>query len=360
MSVTLATRFLSESEYSSWNNLVANSPQGSIYSTPEYLDVLSGEAGAGFKILVAERGGEIVGGIGLLERSNFWGRYVSGRLLLYYNGFVLKVHQSKYPSERTAKQLETLVALEDGIAKAGYDRVQIKGRGGFDDVRVFLERGWRVTPSYTYVVPLSDLTDSWSRVEQNLRRLVTRCSREGMYLTQDDDFDSFYRLHLQTHMRKGAAIYLPEAAFRRYFQRLRSQDLCRLFQARTPDGRSVAIQLVLLGKHPVCHTVSAATDAEFLRSGATPFLRWKVFEELARMGYKGNDLTDAALNPVTHFKSQLGGDLQMNLVLDHPDRGRFRLQGAVYKAGSAVKAGVRSLRTLWNWPPNGVGAEREA
>jgi hypothetical protein len=45
------------------------------------------------------------------------------------------------------------------------------------------------------------------------------------------------------------------------------------------------VQFVLLGGFPVSHSVSAATDPAFMASGATPFLRWKVFEALSAMGY---------------------------------------------------------------------------
>jgi hypothetical protein len=157
-----------------------------------------------------------------------------------------------------------------------------------------------------------------------------------MTCTEDDDFDSFYRLHAQTHLRKGSDIYLPEASFRKYFERLRVMGLCRLFQARSADGRVASTQMVLLGGHPVCHTVSAAADPEFLRTGATALLRWKVFERLSQMGYQGNDLTDASLNSVTHFKSQLGGDLEMSLALSRTPSFRFRVRSCV--AGIAKRA----------------------
>lgn len=352
MSARLTTRYLTEVDYPAWNEIVAASPDGSVYSTPEYLDVLSSETDAHFRILAAERAGEIVGGIALYERKTLWGMHLGGRYLLYYNGFVLKPHPSKYPSERTSRHVETLAALEEAVAGNGYGRIRIKGRCTQTDVRIFLDRGWRVSPSYTYVVPLTDLTGLWTRVEQNLRRLVTRCEREGFQFSDDDDFDSFYRLHYQTHVRKGSSIYLPEARFRSYFERLRSQNLCRLFQARTAEGRAVSSQLVLMGKNNVCHTVSAAADAEFLRTGCTAFLRWKAFEQLAQLGYVATDLTDAQLSPVTHFKSQLGGNLELNLVLERPDRGRFRVEKFVYRSGSFAKRGARAVMRLMKRSPS--------
>jgi hypothetical protein len=343
MGAKLVTRYLSEKDYPEWNELVATSSHGSIYSTPEYLDVLCSESDATFRILVVDRADEIVGGIALFERTNAFGRYISGRLLLYYNGFVLKSHPSKYPSERTAREIETITVLAEELHHAGYGRVELRNRGALSDVRPALQLGWRATPSYTYVVAIADLEGAWSRVEQNLRRLVGRCEREGIYFSDDDDFESFYSLHEQTHVRKGSALYLAKHNFERYFRRLKAQGLGRLFQARSAEGKVISSQLVLLGRHPVCHTVCAAADAAFLKTGATAFLRWRAFEQLSKMGYAATDLTDAQLNPVTHFKSQLGGDLQVNLMLARPDRPRFALERSIAKAKILTGGALRRV-----------------
>jgi hypothetical protein len=163
-------------------------------------------------------------------------------------------------------------------------------------------------------------------MEQNLRRLVERCGRQGIVVAEDEDFASFFRMHHETLGRKGAAIYLPEAPFTRYYRRLRGAGLMRLYHARLPGGETVGAQLVLADRHPVAHTVGAASDPSHLKLGATAYLRYKVFEDLARRGYRANDLTDAALNAVTHFKAQLGGDLELCLSLEAPQAPRARLR----------------------------------
>jgi Acetyltransferase (GNAT) domain len=337
MSSKLTTRYLTENEYGCWTNLVVQAPAGSIYSTPEYLDALCSAAGGKFRILAADRNGELVGGIGLYERESMWGRSAMGRLLLYYNGIVEKPHPSKYPSEQTARHNELLTALDDALATAGYGRVQLRNRSPFTDARVLLSRGWKALPTYSYVVPLTDIKAQWERVEQNLRRLVTRCGREGVTFTDDDDFESFFRMHEQTHTRKRIALYLSREQFERYFCRLHGQGLCRMFHARLPSGQSISAEIVLLGPHPITHTASAALDEEYMKMGATAFLRWKAFETLAALGYQGNDLTDATLNPVTHFKSQLGGDLQTCLMLIRPDSRGFRIERRLQSANTSAR-----------------------
>jgi hypothetical protein len=339
LAAELKTRVLLEHEYPAWAALVASSPDGSIYSIPDYLGALCRASGAEFRVLVAERDGRIVGGIGLYERKSRFGRYVHPRRLLYYNGIVRMPHETKYPSQRMSWSLQTLAALERAMTEQGYVRLRIKSRSTLADVRVFAEHGWSVTPTYSYVVDISDLAATRERIEKNLRRLIGRCEEQGVTLSVNDDFDEFFRLHEETNRRKGAGLYLPHAAFRGYFEELRSKDLCRLYHARMPDGRVAASQFVLTGPHPITHTVSAATDEAFLNLGVSAFLRWKAFEHLSNDGYLGNDLTDASLNPVTHFKSQLGGELELNLEL-------WRRDHTMVRFATATTAGKNSGKRL--------------
>jgi Acetyltransferase (GNAT) domain len=332
MRMPLITRFLTEPEFDAWDDLVRDSAQGSIYSTPAYLRALCDAAGGTFRILAARRGEELVGGVALYERRVGERIRVSPRLLLFYNGLVLRDYATKYPSQRTARILGVCSALEAALSSAGYESIALKNSSSFTDARTFIVQGWSVRPGYSYVVPITDTGAAWDRVEQNLRRLINRCAKEGVHVTDDDDFESFLRMHVATTQRKGTPLYLPDEAFRRFFTTLRAANLCRLYHARLSSGQSISAQLVLLGKHAGSHSVSAASDPAYLQMGATAFLRWKVFESLSALGYKANDLTDAALNPVSHFKSQLGGNLEMCLILERaptPATWRQRLKSSV-------------------------------
>ena len=349
MTSRVAVRTLTESEYPAWGKLVAGSPDGSIYASPEYLDALCSAAGGGYRVLGVFRGEELVGGLPLYEREGRAGRYVGPRLLLYYLGPVLRDFDSKYPSQRTARQIEALGALADALGGAGYDHVTLKCRHTIEDVRPFLVRGWRAWPSYSYVLRIGDLAAAWGRVEQNLRRLVDRCASQGITFAEDEDFTSFYDLHRRTLDRKDAPAYLPEAAFRGLFARLHAAGLCRLYQARLSDGQAIAAQLVLTGAHSLSHTVCAAADPAHLGTGVNAFLRWRSLEALSALGYTGNDLTDAALNPVTHFKSQFGGDLVTCFVLEPPASLRWRavsgaMDALISSRGLAASAARRVLR----------------
>jgi len=327
---------LPEARYDEWTRFVQSAPRGGIYNTPAYLSALCSATGGRFRILAVEKGDEIVGGVALYEEEGSGGVRVSPRLLLYYNGPVLTGLESRYPYRETSEHLKILDAMEAWLSGAGYGRLSLKFAPGITEVRTFTSRGWDVRPTWSYVVPISDLESAWGRIDQNLRRLVGRAEKEGVAVTEDDDFDSFYRMHLGTMDRKDRAAYLPRASFERWFRTLHDQGLATLFHARLGDGRAVATALLLLGEHAVAHTVSAAADAEHQALGTNPLLRWASFKSLHERGFEGVDLTDASLNPVTRFKGQLGGDLVMSLEVDAPRTLRFR----------AVEQGKRVYRRL--------------
>lgn len=321
-----AVRTLTALDFAAWTQLVDASPHGSVYSRPDYLEILCEATGGTFSIVGVEHNGELAGGVALYEAPHRLGSVISNRLLLQYNGIVLAQHDTKYPSERTSREIQLMTALATHLQQHPAVRMLLHNRAPLGDWRVFRMQGWSVTPSYTYVVSIMDLDAQWQRVERNLRRLIKRCEREGYQYDEADDFGAFYALHSATHDRKGAPIYLPRAAFERYFTRLRAAGLARLCHVRLPNSAQIiASQLVLHSRHPVTHVASASADPQHISSGANSFLRWQAFKSLAAAGYIGSDLTDASLNPVTHFKSQFGGDLTANWTVRRPDARRLAL-----------------------------------
>lgn len=320
MSQKLTTRFLSKREYEKWTKFVCESSTGSVYSLPEYLEILCTLTGDSFRVLAVFQGNELVGGIALYET---WSTFslvavASHRSLLSYHSPVLKNYSSNYPSKIRAKYIAILEALINKLSEIPYVFLNLCIPHFITDMRPFLKAGWEVYPSYSYLVYLKDTQQVWQKMEQNLRRLVNRGVKNNLVFTDDDDFDSFYKLHSDTYQRKGLSLYFSENKYRKYFELLREKNLCRLHQVRLDNGKSIGAFLILTSSHPVSHTVCIGSDVNYLNLGSAAFLRWKSFEKLAQLGYESNDLTGASLNTVNNFKNQLGGELITNYIAIKP------------------------------------------
>lgn len=103
-----------------------------------------------------------MGGIALYETYHGALRGVGNRLLLYYNGFVLK---GVNPERDSSENLRRLACLAEWLGVQGYSWFDLHCRtpsvGGVTDFRPFLSRGWNVAPTYSYVVTLEG---AWQRI----------------------------------------------------------------------------------------------------------------------------------------------------------------------------------------------------
>lgn len=328
---------LAERDYDAWDDFVARQYRtGSIYSTAKYLDILCRAAGGSFSIAAIHDDSSFVGGIGIYRSRVHRHDVISNRLLLYYNGIVIK--DDLLPFEISSSRRAFVInSLCDLLTKQDVAQVTLHCRDGNQDFRPFLHRGWSASPLYTLVVPIFDLEQLWKSFDHNARRLVRRAEDSGCTVDADNDVDALFRAHQEIHLRKRAPLYLPRAAFQRYVDAIVGSGLGVIFCARLAEGSVAAAQLVLLGDHPTSHTVCAGSFEDKLTSGAAYLLRWRAFENLGKRGYTSNDLTDATIGGVTKFKEQLGGRLTMNMLLKTPRPLGYRLS----ERGSALIRRVR-------------------
>jgi len=338
MADKFTTQVLDENQYDAWNALVTDSPTGSIYARPEYLDALCSATGGRFELMGVFRKGALVGGIPLYWEEGRAGRVATNRLLLYYNGLVTGKSESRSPAKQQSLMIGIQSAASPGLKSKSLDSLTIHSRN-LGDSRVFRADGWHVRPHYSLVVELHDLDHCWDRIDHNLQRLIRRSESKGIKITCDEDFDEFYRQHESLCQRKSLPLYLPKQNFRNYYERLAKLGYCRIFHARLEDGKSIASLFILACKHPTTHTVVAASDDEFHDAGASAQIRWESFKHLCEAGYKENDLTDASLNSVTRFKSQLGGRLQQNLVLTLEPSRRYRTMQTITRLKAKLLGG---------------------
>jgi Acetyltransferase (GNAT) domain len=334
----LEVEVLGEEHYGAWDDFVAGQEHtGSIYSTAQFLDILCRAAGCSFSVAVIRDGDSFVAGLALYRRRAHGHEVISQRWLLYYNGPVL-LDALLTATVSHSRGFQVLDALCRFLGRQKVAGVTLHCRAGNQDFRPFLNRGWRVSPAYTIVVPTADSGQLWNRFDRNARRLVRRAEASGCTAEADGDFDSFFSAHEEIHRIKGAPLYLPKGPFRRFFDDLAVAGLGAIFTARLASGVPAASQLVLLGKHRCSHTVCAGSHRAHLSSGAGYLLRWRAFVELGTRGYSSNDLTDASYGDVTRFKAQLGGTLTMTMSL----RSRHTLS---YRSISRGRAWLRAVRS---------------
>lgn len=166
MSRSLEVRDLRPDEYPDWTRLVEGSPAGSVYALPEYLEVLSRVTGGLFSIRAAFKGEGITGGIPFFRQGSGTRVEAVPRLLLFYNGPVLRRYTTRYPAEIVKRHLATLQVLERSIRDEGLGKVVLRARSPLTDVRAFRMEGGRPGRDTPWSPPWATRTgcgSAWTR-----------------------------------------------------------------------------------------------------------------------------------------------------------------------------------------------------
>ena len=111
-------------------------PDGERVQPARVPEVLAAVAGGRFRVLAVRKGDELVGGLSVYETTTPLGPRVQPRLLLFYNGLVLREETTVYPGERASRELRVVTALAEALEQEGYRRVELRTRAPFADGRV--------------------------------------------------------------------------------------------------------------------------------------------------------------------------------------------------------------------------------
>ena len=239
-----------------WSAFVAASPTGSAYSLPAYLDALA----------APPAGGSASSPRAAATSSSAGSRSTSARRVSASSsarvcsstttGSSCGRRRRGIPPSAPSRKCKTVDCARRGLEQrsasaasssahaAVHGRATIPGPRMDGDAVVQLRR------------PARRPRGQWGRDEQNLRRLVGRCEREGS-VPSDERVRSVLRAPFRAHERKGAPLYLPADAFRAYYEssqrgtrapvrgalrgrrrRRGASSSCSAIRSRTPSPRA--------------------------------------------------------------------------------------------------------------------------
>lgn len=303
-------RPLTEDEFPLWDDFVDESPQGSIYSKSFWLKLISEIAGMRFRILAVFQGGSMCGGVGLCFRKTMFGDIVRCPLLTPYNSIILEKPSTKYPSKVTSDNLKVVAAIIHELETTKYASIEIRNRPSIDDIRAFSWDGWDVKVGYTYEVPLFNLEELKSTMAHSVRKQINKCEEANVHITTEDNYNEFHPIYrLLTSRRQNIPMSIGENKFKTLYENLKQHNCCRMYLAHLENGESISIRITLFTKNEVAHDWVAGANPEYFQTGATPFLLWKIIEDLSQQGYRYLDLNGANAENIARFKSEFGGKL---------------------------------------------------
>ncbi len=300
-----------DEEFKQWDNFVDNSPQGSIYATSTWARIIGQQFDTNFKILGVFNDGEIVGGMVLFIRSTLiGGKYIIRPKFTPYTGLVLGKDSSKYPHRNTDRKHSIIKELIFYLTKKeNFKSIHIVHRPEMQDIRMFIWKGWKAFPLYTYYLPLENPNDILSKFAHDIRKQLKKCAK--LRIVESTNIEEFYSLFEITFKRRKRPVPIKREKLKQIFEALKAQNLAQLFMAYSDRETPVAGRISVYTKHPVVHDWVAAADPEYFSLGANPCLLWYIIQTFSERGYKYLDLNGANIPSIATFKSRFGGELKV-------------------------------------------------
>lgn len=276
-------RILEDYEYSLWDELVVQSPQGSIFHNSDYLRMVADASSRKLNIYGCFKDDELVGGCPLFVKRSIGSYFaVSRGPLTPYAGFLLPDQDSTNVRKSELVQHGILNALCDRIQRDRYSSITITNSPDLLDIRPCLWRGWEGHVAYTYYVNLEG--NFSERFSKDIKKKIKKAINAGIYIEKIEDATVHHKLLTQVFERQGLDAPVGENFFMSVLDIIKRQKCGCMWVAKDEGGDFIASQ-IRIWDNKRAYAWSAASTPAFRDSGANQYLFVSVLEEMQKMGF---------------------------------------------------------------------------
>ena len=232
-----------------------------------------------------------------------------------FNGPLIRPTGARYSARRDKFTSQHLLQLLQAlIERKRWAHVRIPA-GQFDP-REVIACGFRITPSFTYEIPISSDSELMEQVLPDRRRQIRGAAGSGVTV-REIPLDSatkarhwgpiIHALHAEQSGRHALAADTDADGFVTLLTHGIGQSWLRLFVAESASGIPCAFQITTVQNASAANVLTGYTHSA--PPGANALLRMDVLAELAREGVQRFDLNGARPGEGGRFKASLGGRL---------------------------------------------------
>ncbi len=277
-------RVLEPHEYSLWDDLAVQSPQGTIFHNSDYLKVVADASSSKLRVYGCFKDDELVGGCSLFAKD--LGRIVSHATstgpLTPYGGFLLPDLDNANVRKSGLVQDGVISALCDSVQEDRYSAVTITNSPDLRDVRPCLWRGWEGRVAYTYYVDLKG--NFFERFSKSVRREVRKTEGTGLSIERLDDAAIHHKLLTQVFDRQDLESSTEVSFFASMLDLIARKKCGGMWVARG-ESENILASRIWIWDNKRAYAWSAASNQKFRDSGANRFLFVSLLGEMQKAGF---------------------------------------------------------------------------
>ena len=326
----LEVRELELSEYKLWDDLVKESPHGTVFHTSDWLAICRDVLNKNLKIYGCFQNEELIGGCSLFI-NKFKGLFTiasSTCKMTPYGGIVFKEFPSTKVREQELLKNNIIQVVLKNIKNEKLDHVVLSNSPDFIDIRQFIYSKWTPDVKYAYYFDLKN--DIWDRLSKNVRRTVRKSEKNGVIIRKENNIKVYNELFKITFEKQNLNIPVSFSFFEKMLDMLTSNNCGEMWIAELPSGEPISAEIVTWDNRRA-YRWSAASNNKFKDIGSTSLLLYTIFQDLKNRDFKEINLMAANTPHLTKFISSFNPELVPYYTLENSST-KFKILKNTYKS----------------------------
>lgn len=277
---TIEARVLEKTEYSIWDELVDNSPQGTIFHTSDWLGICGESFGIEPKIFGCFNDkDELIGGCSLFVQKNkgIFKTANSICTMTPYGGFVIGPSNSTKTRKIEQDYFLCINNLVESIQNEKYFSINLTNSPDLLDVRPLTWNRWMSRVLYTYYLDLNSF--DLANTSRNLKRDVRRAVESGITIQNIRNAEIHNTLFQKTFERQNLLPPADYLFFNKAVEQVKRNGLGDMWVAKNQSGEIIESQIWLWDRKRA-YIWSVASDPKYRKSGVNVFSFYTILQEL--------------------------------------------------------------------------------
>jgi len=300
---TLEIIKIQQSDSALWNEFVENSPQGTIFHSTIWADILSSTFGRSYNILFCVKNEQPVGGMIFFNHKKLIWKMITPTAFFPYCAPIFYRPVDEKPQKTIHNQLIITASFEDYLRK-NYDYWILDIPSDSKDVRSYLWKGAVVEPHYSYVVSLKNKEALLDNFNQSVRKKLKQAQNQKAMFLESRDPQVLIDLVTKSYKRHGMKPLVSEKQLGIFLKKVLELEQSKLYYFEL-NGKVTAGRLVILDKVSGYDVLAGSDDTTGL--GST-YLIASILEKYAGV-IKQFDFLGADNPQIEQFKRGFGGEL---------------------------------------------------
>ncbi|WP_440951803.1 GNAT family N-acetyltransferase [Methanococcoides sp. FTZ1] len=310
----IIVRELKKDELHLWDDVVDQSPQGTIVHKIEWLKIIEKHTNSELHLLAGCLGNEIIAAIPLFSKKKYFFNSLSSPI----NNAMVQHLGPIFPNFDTLKQdkkeyyfREFVLKLDHYINSSNrFGLIQIETSPNLIDARPFLWNKYEVIPKYNFIKNIEDLDTVWNDFKKQIRKNILNCEKKGIEVYEGDsgDYDFIIGSLERRLNEQEVELSTSKDYFLDLYKEYHPANL-KIFMAKYEEGPVTGI-VTTAYKDKISIWLGATRIDE---KGIYPvdLVQWKIIEWGHKMGYKYCEIQGANMPSISYFKSRYNFDLEI-------------------------------------------------